>query len=68
MAETVARERASASDDVRSVRLSPIDRLADHMAEGCPSVAEAARRMRIALSDADALWARIRRGLGRQAA
>jgi len=41
--------------------------IAQHMAEGCPSVVEAARRMRITLSDAERLWTRIRCAMGRQA-
>lgn len=49
-------------------RLTPQDRLAEHMAEGCPSVMEAARRMKLTVTEADRLWKRIARGLGSQAA
>lgn len=48
-------------------RLPTADRLAEHMAEGCPSIIEAARRMRISVSTADEHWRKIRKRLGRQA-
>lgn len=48
-------------------RLAPIDRLAEHMANGCPSVIEAARRMRMPIQDVEQLWTRIVRNLGTQA-
>ena len=47
--------------------LRQMDRLADLMAEGCPSITEAARQMRLTQSRADQLWQRIRRQLGSQA-
>lgn len=43
------------------------DELAELMASGCPSVAEAARRMVISQSYADQMWQRIKRRLGNQA-
>lgn len=47
--------------------LRTMDFLAEQMAEGCPSIAEAARRLGITQSWADQCWQRIRRGLGDQA-
>ena len=44
-----------------------MDELADHMADGCPSISEAARRMGMAQNRTDQLWQRIRRDLGEQA-
>lgn len=44
-----------------------MDKLAQLMADGCPSIVEAAYRMRLAQSSADRLWQLIRRGLGPQA-
>lgn len=41
--------------------------LAELMAEGCPTVREAARRMRLSNKRADIHWQAIRRGLGPQA-
>lgn len=38
--------------------------LAEQMAEGCPSISEAARRVRISQSRADQYWQEIKRGLG----
>lgn len=49
-------------------QLSPPDRLAEHMAGGCPSLIEAARLMRITEADARRHWQAVCRGLGRQAA
>lgn len=43
------------------------NKLADHMADGCPSLIEAAHRMRLPVAQVEALWATIKRGLGRQA-
>lgn len=40
---------------------------AGHMADGCPSLIEAASRMRITIVEADRLWKRIKRDLGWQA-
>lgn len=48
--------------------LAQMDRLADQMADGCPSISEAARRIGLSQSRADQLWQRIRKGLGAQAA
>jgi len=48
-------------------RLTPIERLAEHRAEGCPTVIEAAHRMRLPIQDAERLWTRIVRSLGAQA-
>lgn len=47
--------------------LRTMDLLAEHMAEGCPTIAEAARRLGITQSWADNCWQRIKRGLGEQA-
>jgi hypothetical protein len=44
-----------------------MDDLADLMAEGCPSISEAARRLGLGQSHADQLWQRIRKALGPQA-
>ena len=52
---------------MKGARLAPIDRLAEHMANGCPSVMEAAHRMRLPIADVERLWTRIVRALGRQA-
>ena len=41
--------------------------LAELMAEGCPSVREAARTLRMSFKRADIHWQAIRRALGRQA-
>lgn len=41
--------------------------LAELMAEGCPSVREAARQLRMSFKRADIHWQAIRRGLGEQA-
>jgi hypothetical protein len=48
-------------------RLSPVDRLAELMAEGCPSILDAARRMRITAAEAEKHWRAICKGLGPQA-
>ncbi len=48
-------------------RATPIERLAEHMAGGCPSVIEAARRMKITVAAAEKLWRRVCRDLGPQA-
>jgi hypothetical protein len=45
-----------------------MDTLADLMAEGCPSIAEAARRLGTSQTRTDQHWQRIRRDLGEQAA
>ena len=47
--------------------LRQMDKLAELMADGCPSIIEAAYRMRVTQSWADRLWQRIRRQLGSQA-
>lgn len=47
--------------------LAAMNRLADTMAEGCPSISEAARRLGLTQSRTDQLWQRIRRGCGAQA-
>lgn len=52
---------------MKSPRLTPIDKLAEHMANGCPSVIEAAHRMRLPIQDVERLWTRIIRRLGKQA-
>lgn len=44
-----------------------MDRLADAMADGCPSISQAARDLGLTQSRADQLWQRIRKGLGEQA-
>ena len=44
-----------------------MDRMADLMADGCPSVTEAAYRMKLTQTEADRVWQRIRRSLGKQA-
>lgn len=44
-----------------------MDRLADEMANGCPSIAQAGRRLNFAPAHTDYLWRRIRAGLGAQA-
>jgi hypothetical protein len=43
------------------------DRLAEAMAQGCPSLLGAAIRLAIPLDEAEGLWAQIVRGLGPQA-
>ncbi len=43
------------------------DKLADLMADGCPSFAEAAYRMRRTIGEVETLWSGICRELGRQA-
>jgi len=48
------------SDPVRQAR----DDLAEEMANGCPSISEAARRMQITQSRADQHWQAIKDGLG----
>jgi hypothetical protein len=48
-------------------RLTPDHRLAEHMAEGCPTVIEASRRMRLTAVDGERIWKRIVRALGWQA-
>lgn len=48
------------SDGVRQAR----DDLAEEMANGCPSISEAARRMRITQSRADQHWQAIKAALG----
>lgn len=52
---------------MKSQRLTPIDKLAEHMANGCPSMIEAAHRMRLPIADVERLWTRIVRRLGAQA-
>ena len=47
--------------------LRQMDWLADLMADGCPTIVEAAYRMRITQTAADRMWQRVRRGLGSQA-
>lgn len=49
------------TDESRQAR----DDIAEEMANGCPSVAEAARRLRISQSRADQHWQAIKDGLGR---
>lgn len=44
-----------------------MDLLAEEMANGCPTIVEAARRLGLTQSRADQLWQRIRRDLGAQA-
>lgn len=52
---------------IQPATLRQMDRLADHMADGCPSITEAAYRMRITQQTADRCWQLIRRELGKQA-
>ncbi len=52
---------------MKTPRLTPIDRLAEHMANGCPSIVEAARLMRLPIQDVERLCTRVVRGLGSQA-
>jgi hypothetical protein len=52
---------------IQPATLRQMDRLADHMADGCPSITEAAYRMRIKQQTADRCWQLIRRELGKQA-
>ena len=69
---SVGAARAASANDTflpaRPARLSSIDRLAEHMAQGCPSLAEAARRMCISVTTSEEYWRRIRKALGAQAA
>lgn len=51
-----------------ALTLVRMDLLADEMANGCPSIVEAARRLGLTQSRADQLWQRIRRELVVQAA
>lgn len=44
------------------------DALADLMADGCPTIAEAARRLGMSQTIADRHWQTLRRDLGEQAA
>lgn len=48
-------------------RLDKPDRLAEQMADGCPSLVEAAHRLRLSVTDADRMWKGIVRKLGWQA-
>lgn len=72
--EVAVEPRGSATGNVRLGRKvtakasSEADALAALMAEGCPTVSEAARRLNLTQSRADQLWQRIRRDLGQQAA
>ncbi|MFG6284753.1 hypothetical protein [Sphingomonas sp. S6] len=52
---------------IQPATLRQMDRLADLMADGCPSITEAAYRMRTTQQTADRCWQLIRRELGRQA-
>ncbi|MEE8610118.1 MAG: hypothetical protein V3V60_08525 [Sphingomonas aquatilis] len=52
---------------IQPATLRQMDRLADLMADGCPSITEAAYRMRTTQQTADRCWQLIRRGLGKQA-
>lgn len=47
-------------------KVRQMDKLAQHMADGSPSLTDAAYRMKVAQADVEALWAAIRRGLGWQ--
>lgn len=49
---------------VRDTARQARDDLAEQMANGCPSISEAARRMRITQSRADQHWQAIKDGLG----
>ncbi|MFH8652302.1 hypothetical protein ACH37Y_06255 [Sphingomonas paucimobilis] len=44
-----------------------MDKLADIMADGCPSLTDAAYRMRMPVQQVERLWKLIRQGLGAQA-
>lgn len=48
-------------------RLDKPDRLAEQMADGCPSLVEAAHRLRLNVTDAERMWKGIVRKLGAQA-
>lgn len=52
---------------VSQATVAQMDRLADQMADGCPSISEAARRLGLTQSRTDQLWQRVRKGLGPQA-
>ncbi len=58
---------AKAASAVPKLRLAKPDRLAEHMAEGCPSIVEAAHRMRLSTVDVNRVWKDIVRALGPQA-
>lgn len=58
------RDRTGAAPSERELAKG---RLADAMADGAPSLVEAARRLRQSRSTAFALWSEIRAGLGPQA-
>jgi hypothetical protein len=58
------RQRVRVLDALMLVRM---DQIADAMANGCPSISEAARRLGLTQSRTDQLWQRIRRDLGAQA-
>ena len=47
--------------------LARMDELADLMADGCPTISEAARRMGMRQPRVHELWQRICKGLGPQA-
>lgn len=46
---------------------SRMDKLADLMADGCPTLTGAAYRMRMPVQQVERLWKLIRQGLGDQA-
>ena len=58
-----ARRSYRVSDPVRQARAD----LAELMAEGCPSISQAARTLKITQSRCDQHWQAIRRELGPQA-
>lgn len=67
MTSVVSAVAAKAASAVGKLRLAKPDRLAEHMAEGCPSVGEAAYRMRLTAAEADRIWKGIVKTLGWQA-
>ena len=50
-----------------AARRTPTERLCDQMADGCPSLSEAAYRLRLPVAEAEKLWRRVCRDLGVQA-
>lgn len=60
---TVRRNAYAIKDPTRQARTD----LAELMANGCPSISQAARTLRMTQSRCDQHWQAIRRGLGEQA-
>lgn len=61
--EVLTKRSYRVSDPVQQARTD----LAELMANGCPSISQAARTLKITQSRADQHWQAIRRGLGEQA-